>query len=267
MIGQKKLLEKLNIFTIDTFPRSSLLIAEKGMGKHTAIKYINSHILKLPLLDISKTISSELINQIYCNPNPAIYLIDLSEITEKEQNIILKFVEEPLNNTFIILLAENQNMVLETVLNRCILFEFENYSKEELKTFISDTDNTDLILNIIKAPGKILTTNTQNIKDIVETCEKIITRLNKANYANILSITNKINFKDSFDKFDFNLFMDTLNYSLFSTYLKTNNKTILRMCELTREQRKQLVDKRLNKEIFFIRYITKLWKISRGDII
>ena len=32
MIGQRKLLSKINSFTIDTFPRSSLLIAEKGMG-------------------------------------------------------------------------------------------------------------------------------------------------------------------------------------------------------------------------------------------
>ena len=263
MIGQRKLLSKINSFTIDTFPRSSLLIAEKGMGKHTLIKYINENILHLPLLDITETLSSELIDQIYRNPNPYIYIINLSDMTEKEQNIMLKFIEEPLNNSFIILLAENQSMVLDTIISRCVVFEFENYSKDELKTFVSDKDDTDLILSIVKSPGKLLTTNTQNIKDIIDTCEKIVSKLGQANYANTLSITNKINFKDSFDKFDFDIFMDSLSYLLFSTYLKTDSKVILEMYNLTRDQGKQLIDKRLNKEIFFNNYITKLWKVAK----
>ena len=264
MIGQNKLLATINTFTIDTFPRSSLLIAEKGMGKHMFTRYISDNILKLPLLDITENISSEVIEQIYRNPNPYVYMINLSDMTEKEQNIMLKFIEEPLNNSFIILLAENQNLVLETIISRCVVFEFENYSKDELKTFISDYDNADLILTVIRTPGKILTTNTQNIKDIIETCEKIVNKLGQASYANALSITNKINFKDSFDKFDFDIFMNSLSYLLFSTYLNTNNKTTLKMYELTRDQRKLLIDKRLNKEIFFNNYITKLWKIAKG---
>lgn len=264
MIGQKKLLAKINMFTIDTFPRSSLLVAEKGMGKHTLVQYIKENILKLPLRDITETLSSELIDQIYRNPNPIIYIIDLSTMTEKEQNIMLKFIEEPLNNSFIILLTENQHSVLETVISRCVIFEFEHYSKDELKTFISDIDNADIILKVLKTPGKILSTNTQNIQAIIDTCEKIVTKLGHANYANVLSISTKINFKDSFDKFDFDIFMNSLSYLLFSNYLKTNNKTILSMYELTRDQRKLLIDKRLNREIFFNNYITKLWKVAKG---
>jgi len=264
MIGQKKLLTIINNFTIDTFPRSTLFVAERGMGKHTLIQHINNNILKLPVIDITETISSELIDQIYRNPNPYIYVIDLSEMTEKEQNIMLKFIEEPLKNSFIMLLSENQNMVLETIISRCVVFEFENYTKDELKTFISGNDDSDLILQVIKSPGKILTTNTRNINDIVETCNKIISKLDKANYANTLSIASKINFKDSFDKFDFDIFLDSLSYSLFSAFIKTDNKLMLKMYELTREQRKQLVDKRLNREIFFNNYITKLWKMAKG---
>lgn len=264
MIGQKKLLSRINSFTLDTFPRSSLLVAEKGMGKHTLVQYINDNILKLPLLDITKDLSGELIDRIYRNPTLGVYVINVSEMTEKEQNIMLKFIEEPLNTAFIILLTENKNMILETVISRCEIFEFENYSKEELKTFISNNEDADLILQVIKSPGKILTTNTQNIKDILETCDKIVSKLDKANYANTLSLANKINFKDSFDKFDFDLFMDSLTYSLFSAYIKTNNGMMLKMYELTREQRKLLLDKRLNREIFFNNYITKLWKVARG---
>lgn len=264
MIGQRKLLSKINSFTIDTFPRSSLLIAEKGMGKHTLVKHITDHIIKLPLRDITEILSSEVIDQIYRNPNPGIYLINLSEMTEKEQNIMLKFIEEPLNSSFIILLAESQNMVLETIINRCTVFEFENYTKDELKTFIYDKDDAELLLSVVRSPGKLLTTNTKNIEDIINVCEKIVSKLGQANYANTLSITRKINFKDSFDKFDFEIFMEALNYTLFATYLKTDDKIVLNMYNLTRDQRKQLIDKRLNKEIFFNNYLTKLWKVARG---
>ena len=63
MVGQKNLLDKINIFNLDTFPRSSLLIAEKGMGKHTVVQHIKENILKIPLLDITKNISNEIIDQ------------------------------------------------------------------------------------------------------------------------------------------------------------------------------------------------------------
>ena len=87
------------------------------------------------------------------------------------------------------------------------MFEFENY-KRELKTFIYDKDDAELLLTVVRSPGKLLTTNTKNIQDIINTCEKMVSKIGQANYANTLSITRKINFKDSFDKFDFEIFME-----------------------------------------------------------
>ena len=49
MIGQKKLLEKLNTYDLDKFPRSLLLLGEKGSGKHLICDYVKTNILKLPL--------------------------------------------------------------------------------------------------------------------------------------------------------------------------------------------------------------------------
>ena len=61
---------------------------------------------------------------------PKIYIIDSSTISIKEQNIILKFVEEPLKNSYIIILKNSK--LLPTILNRCQKWKFEAYSKEEL---------------------------------------------------------------------------------------------------------------------------------------
>lgn len=263
MIGQKKLLEQLNKFTLDTFPRSTLFVAEKGMGKHTLVKELQSTIINLPILDISDKISNELIEEIYRSPNPAIYLIDLSMITEKDQNTILKFVEEPLNNSFIILLATSRANVLQTILNRCVVFEFAPYTRDELASFLTIEEDVDLLLRILRSPGKILNTNIKGLADIFDVCNKLIDKLTIANYPNTLTICNKINFKENYDRFDIDIFFDVLSYQLLQSYVNGNNKAYT-LYLITQQYQTKLIDKRLNLEIFFESFLTQLWKESRG---
>ena len=71
-------------------------------------------------------------------------------------------------------------------------------------------------------------------------------------------------FRNSYDKFDIDIFLDTLVFTLFNNYLKSNNKIIYNMYLLTIEQRKKLYDKRVNKAIFTQSFLTKAWKLSRG---
>ena len=42
-------------------------------------------------------------------------MLELSKLSEKQQNSILKFVEEPLKNSYIILVADNENQVIVSV--------------------------------------------------------------------------------------------------------------------------------------------------------
>lgn len=264
MIGQSKLMNKLNQYTVDTFPRSIILLGEKGSGKHLISNYIKDNILKFDMMDISETVSDEVIDQIYRTPNPMIYLVDISNMTEKEQNILLKFVEEPLKNAFIILLCEDRNVLLNTIANRCITFELESYTKEQLSTFIKEDDsNKDLILNIIRTPGKILSLNLDNLNDIYDVCDKIVNKLNIASYPNTLTIVDKINYKDEYNKFDIGIFFDTLIYKLFDSYKMSNNENIFKMYIYSINERKKLVDKRINKELFMTNYLTNLWKLVR----
>lgn len=264
MIGQINLLNKLRTYTIDTFPRTVILAGEKGMGKHTLANLIRDEIIGLPLLDITSNLSAEYIDEIYRNPNPMIYMIDMSEMTEKSQNILLKFAEEPLNNAFVILLVENKSLILNTILNRAVVFELEPYTKDELRSFITNEADAELILEILRTPGKILNTNINNIREMFDVCDKIVNKIDVANYPNTLTIAKKINFKDDYNKFDLDIFFDILCFSLFSQYLSTNDPNMLKMYSLTRDQRKKLVDKRLNKELLFENLLTKLWKLSRG---
>ena len=120
-----KLLEKL---TIDTFPRTLMLLGEKGCGKHTLLKIISDK-FNLKVNDITGTISLDTIQQIQLTVEPAIYVIDCNTIKVRDENIILKFLEEPLKNSFIILLCEYKEGLLPTILNRCQIWQFESYSE------------------------------------------------------------------------------------------------------------------------------------------
>ena len=267
IVGQDNLIKKLNNYTLDTFPHSIILSGEEGSGKHMISNYISENILKLPLIDISDKISYETIDNIYRNPNPTIYFINTSSLVEKEQNSLLKFIEEPFKSIFIIIACENLNILLNTVLNRCVVFELEEYRKEDLKKFIpSNLENKDLILNVVKTPGKLINTNIYNLTGLFDLCDKIIEKLGLASYANTLSISDKLNYKDNYDKYDLNIFFDTLLYKLYLKYKEENNSLLLDMYLLTVDYRKKLVDKRLNKEILIQNYLTNLWKLHKSKV-
>lgn len=263
MVGQYKLLESINKYNLDTFPHSCILVGEKGCGKHTLVQYISENILKIPALDISDLLSAELIDNIYRTASPNIYFIDLNKITEKEQNVLLKFIEEPLKNSFVILMCENKNYVLNTIINRCVSFNFSSYSAEELKGFTTEEIPENILVNILKTPGNVKNTPVVKLNEITTLCDKIINKINVASFANTLTIKDKINFKDEYDKFDLNIFLNILGNFMYNQFLNTNNINTLNMYKTLENQRKSMLDKRLNKELWFTNLLIKLWKGSR----
>ena len=118
IIGQDKLLANIDRLSIENFPRTLLLVGEVGSGKHLLCSYIQNK-LSFPLIDITTSLSLETIEQAMLRVEPVIYLIDTQNISIKEENVILKFLEEPLKNTYIVLLCTSTNLLLPTVVNRC----------------------------------------------------------------------------------------------------------------------------------------------------
>ena len=177
---------------------------------------------------------------------------------------MLKLIEEPTEISFLILLVENKNNVLNTILNRCIIFELEQYTKEELSYFTKGCKNTDLILDVVHSPGKIINSNVDSyIEDLQNLCKTIVSKLDKANYLNTLTIVDKINYKDEYNKFDLFIFIDCLLHNLFEDFIKAKNNTSLKMYLYLNDMRKKLSDKRLNKELFMTNILTNLWRLVR----
>ena len=267
VVGQKKIIKQLSNYTLDNFPKTILFVGEKGCGKHHIASKIAANILKLTLLDITTTLSNNLIDDIYRSPLPQVYLIDLNNMQEKEQNVILKFIEEPPLSSFIIIICENTNFVLDTIINRCRVFNFENYSVDELRTFDVNKQFSDDTLRLLSTPGNVLNTvsNTISLNSMIELCDKITNRISNATLANTLSIKNKINFKDEYDKFDLNIFLKILANSMYNQFLATNRINIYEMYKTLENQRKIALNAKINKEIWFENLLIKLWKVSRQN--
>lgn len=262
MIGQNNLLKKLNSYTVDTFPRSIIIFGERGSGKHLITEYIRDNIIKFPMIDATDTLSDEYIDQIYRNPSPCIYLINMEAMMEKAQNILLKLIEEPLNNTFVILLCENKNNLLNTVENRCITFNMDLYSDEELYSFIKDPANQSLMVKALRTPGKIMDCQHNDWQALQDLCDKIVNKLSMANLGNTLSIASKINYKDEYDKFDFDIFLDFLVFTLYNKYLSDACENTFQLYLELVNARKKLIDKRINKQIWLENTLTHLWRMT-----
>lgn len=217
--GQEKICSFIDSCDLDEFPRSLMLIGEKGAGKHLITSYIANK-YNLQTLDITDNISLEIIDQINERVSPYLYIIRINSLSIKEENTILKLLEEPLKNAYLILLTETDNGILPTILNRCQCWRLQNYNKDFLKEFLNE-DNNEL-LSIATTPGQIIELQGSNFKEMHLLCNKIITKITEANLPNILTINNKIAYKDEKDKFDYKLIFLLLK-ELLCTYYKTYN--------------------------------------------
>lgn len=267
MVGQKELLKKLYSYTsLQEVPNSMLFIGEVGCGKHTLSQELANY-YSIPLIDLTNSISVESIEQIYLHPTQAFYLIDMDKVSDRQQNALLKFIEEPLQNSHIILISSSKTSLFETILNRCRTFEFAPYSQEELSSFIDELcEEKEDILSICTTPGQIKSVNVTSLKGMNELCETMLTKLGVSKYSNALTIVNKINYKDEFDKYDYNLFLRCLRNHLYKSYLNNNNMLHFQLYNDIINKSKLLSAPNIRKEYFMEYLITTLWERSRNEI-
>jgi len=65
-----------------------------------------------------------------------ILIMWLPEYLGSEGNRLLKLIEEPTDNTYIILVAENQDHILQTILSRCQLVKIPNFEPHEISDYL-----------------------------------------------------------------------------------------------------------------------------------
>ena len=75
--------------------------------------------------------------------NYKVLILWLPEYLGKEGNRLLKMIEEPPENTIFLLVAENQNLILNTILSRCQLIKINQLSDEEIIGGLINTKNIE----------------------------------------------------------------------------------------------------------------------------
>ena len=263
VIGQEKLVKALEGYTLETAPKTILFLGQSGCGKSWIANAFAKQ-LDLEVVVVQPDSTAEKLIEYYQCPINKMYLIDLKEITEKDQNKFLKFIEEPSKTMNIILMAESTVGILPTILNRCVKYVFEPYTPEQLKQFDWAVNcSEEIAYEICKTPGQLLELSADNLDQALGLCRAIISSVDKANYANTLSIVTKINLKDDAKKIDFKLFFDLMTYAAFDDYKKNNNELSFKIYLYTIRQQAKALNINVAKEAFLLNYLDNIWRLAR----
>lgn len=266
-IGQRKLLEKLNKYTRETLPKTLLFLGNEGCGKHTVIKMLANRfsfeVIEIdPAMSDNETLAQAIQEDYSRKTIPTMFIIDIVKFSSKGQNALLKFIEEPGPEVFISIIASSEIGILPTILNRCIKLRFELYLKEELQAITNISITNDLIFEICKTPGMLKCLDTKTFDELYELCVKLVTKIKTASYANTMSLFTRVNYKDEYSKFDFDVFFNTLEYTAFTDFKTTGNEDSFKVYQIvnTFKQHRIRLYREVAKEAFMLNFLTQLWK-------
>jgi DNA polymerase III delta prime subunit len=256
IIGQTKLLSKIN--AMEYLPKTLMFLGTVGCGKHTIAKYTAER-FGLDFVEIEESVSAQDLEDYTHKTLDTLYLINLNKFTEKQQNQFLKFIEEPSKSVYIILIANSEAGILNTILNRSIKYHLEPYTKEQIEQ-ITNTVVNDLAFKIFQTPGKLLNLTEQSFNDVMGLANTVVHSINRATYPNALVVSTKINYKDLYNKIDFDLFFDAVEYLALEDYVNNKTEQSLTVFKTTNQFKQYATQQNLIKEILMINYLTTLWE-------
>lgn len=158
--------------------------------KVNSMNHPDLHIINNEEKTIKREDIDNLIESIYKKPYEAhrkIYIINnCHDMTLQAANTFLKTLEEPPKDSVIILLSNNINLLLPTIVSRCQVIKFKDINKNEIKKLLIDKYNLEeetssiiayyskgilnKAVNIANGKDDILTKR----KEIIELFDKII---------------------------------------------------------------------------------------------
>ena len=258
--GQEKLSKTFEDMKIENLPQTILLLGEYGCGKHLLSTKIASK-FNLEYLDITEYLTNDVLSELSIKPLPTLYVINASQISERQQNVILKFLEDYKPSSYVCLLVESKNLLLETICNRCVVYTFDRYSrdfiKEKAKEIVGDT-NLEYAIELSNTVGQLKLCMGQDLVALRELCDKIIHKIKNANLSNALSIADKFNYSDLYDKFDVMLFFKIMIKELGELCIQDSKYLDLYL--LTQRYAMMTNNQRVKKHDLIENYLIQLWR-------
>ena len=161
------------------------------------------------------------------NGGQRVIIIDtINDLNRSAQNALLKILEEPPNDTLFILITHNINLLPDTILSRCLKFNFKNLSISDtnrVMSHVSSEANLKQIIDIYGgniSPGKIVYLLDNNLEEIIKDFHDLIEKSNATNQKNALKIIKQYSKKENAKSFN-------ILFELFMIWLKKNAISLL----------------------------------------
>ncbi len=106
-------------------------------NNHPDIVWVTHEKLSIGVDDIREQINNDIGVKPYSGPRKIYIIGDADKMTEQAQNALLKTIEEPPEYAVVILLAENVNRLLSTILSRCVVLNLKPVSEEEIGDYLT----------------------------------------------------------------------------------------------------------------------------------
>lgn len=249
MIGQRSNLEKIKKWRLNkSVPRYIIIEGAEGSGRLTLAKVVIK-MLNATGIIVGNGINDvrEMIDNCYQNVSKTVYIFrDCDDMSIPAKNSLLKVVEEPPNNCYIIMTVRDINNMLDTLKSRASYIKMEPYGSIELKEL---TDN-ELFLNYLHTPGQILNANSQDLGKALEMTKEILVALfDLKSGTTILKVCTGLKAKPTDEKgLDCLLFFDVLVPNLIDSLYRfkiCKPSAILRHISYCR---RELNNKSINKK-------------------
>ncbi len=177
-------------------------------------------IKKETIIDLKREYSNKSISN-----SKRFYIINNAhKLNDYSANSLLKFLEEPEQNIMAILITNNASQMIETILSRCILVNFNNYMIENSKDFNNIETIFKLILDEPLKDHALL--HDENKEELINFIIEFIKYYEMNNTATI-AFTNKLWFKKIKTRNDHIVALDIM-LLIYNEVLKTKiNKEVI----------------------------------------
>ena len=107
-------------------------------GNHPDFRVVVREKATLGVKEIREQVASDVQIKPYSSPYKIYWIDEAEKMTEEAQNALLKTIEEPPEYAIFLLSVSRQELLLQTVLSRCVLLPLHPVATERIKKFLME---------------------------------------------------------------------------------------------------------------------------------
>lgn len=220
MIGQERLLNRIDKMIDAGFPRFTIICGNKQSGRKMIVNRIAKG-LKAHLINSSIKVDDvrDIIELSYKQSEPTLYLLsDVDKMSPAAKNALLKITEEPPRKAYFIMTLQDISSTLATLKSRGTVLNIDPYTPSNLmeyaesKGYSLTKEEQDIVSNICTVPGEVDLLVRYNISDFYDFVKTVVESIGIVNGANAFKIGLKLSYKEDDGGWDIALFMRAIMY-------------------------------------------------------